>query len=41
VIAYLKQHVGTLLDPFVYEALRAVITRGKTLQFIAPVNAAR
>lgn len=40
-IAYLKQHVSTLLDPFVYEALRAVVTRGKTLRFIAPVAAAK
>lgn len=40
-IVYLKQHVNTLLDPFVYEALRAVVTRGKTLRFIAPVPAAR
>jgi putative two-component system response regulator len=39
-IAYLRQHVNTLLDPFVYEALRAVVTRGKTLPFITPVAAA-
>ncbi len=40
-IAYLEQHVRTLLDPFVYEALRAVVSRGKSLRFIPPVPAAR
>lgn len=36
-ITYLAQHVNSLLDPFVYEALRAVVTSGKTLRFIRPV----
>jgi len=40
-IAYLKQHVRTLLDPFVYEALRAVVSRGKSLRFIPPAAVGR
>lgn len=34
-LVYLQQHVGTLLDPYVYEALRAVVGRRKSLTFIA------
>lgn len=39
-ITYLRQHVDTLLDPFVYEAMRAVVSRGKNLRFIAPAAVA-
>src|SRR6185437_14030732 len=39
-ITYLGQHVNSLLDPFVYEALRAAVTCGKTLRFIRPVQPA-
>ena len=37
-IAYLRTHAGALLDPYVYEALRAVVTRRKSLTFIEPVT---
>jgi response regulator RpfG family c-di-GMP phosphodiesterase len=33
-IAYLGTRAGTLLDPRVYEALKAVVTRGRTLTFL-------
>lgn len=35
-IAYLEQRSGTLLDPKVFAALRAVVTRRKTLSFLDP-----
>ena len=36
-IEYLQAHVGTLIDPRVYEALRAVVQRRKSLVFIDDV----
>ncbi|MCU0622360.1 MAG: response regulator [Gemmatimonadaceae bacterium] len=33
-IDYLQSHVGTLIDPRVYEALRAVVTRRRSFVFI-------
>ena len=33
-ITYLEDHVGRLLDPLVFEALRVVVLREKTLRFI-------
>lgn len=35
-IKFLGEHVGRLLDPDVYEALRRVVSRRKTLTFIDP-----
>jgi hypothetical protein len=36
-IEYLGQQTGTLLDSAVYDALREVVLRGKTLVFIDDV----
>ncbi|MCE2942171.1 MAG: HD domain-containing phosphohydrolase [Gemmatimonadota bacterium] len=33
-IEYLQAHVGTLMDPRVYEALRAIVTRRRSLVFL-------
>ena len=33
-ITYLGQHVGSLLEPSVYAALKSVVTGRKTLQFL-------
>ena len=33
-VSYLEAHAGTLLDPRVYEALRAIVSRRKSLVFI-------
>jgi putative two-component system response regulator len=38
-VEYLQGYVGTLLDPAVYDALRAVVLRRKTLVFIDDVHA--
>ncbi len=38
-IAYLAGHVGTLLDPRVYEALKQVVQGGKALTFLDDVRA--
>ena len=35
-VAFLEERSGTLLDPEVFAALRAVVTRRKTLQFLDP-----
>jgi hypothetical protein len=35
-IEFLQAHVGRLLDPEVYAALRRVVSRRKTLTFIDP-----
>lgn len=39
-IAYLRAHAGKLLDPFVYEALAAVVRRHRSLPFVTPIQAA-
>jgi hypothetical protein len=33
-VEYLQGHVGTLMDPRVYEALKAVVTRRRSFVFI-------
>ncbi|HEX6535289.1 MAG TPA: HD domain-containing phosphohydrolase [Gemmatimonadaceae bacterium] len=38
-ITYLREHAGTLLDPRVYDALRVVVARHKSLTFIEAVPA--
>jgi hypothetical protein len=35
-IDFLKEHVGRLLDPEIYAAMRRVVSRRKTLTFIDP-----
>ena len=35
-IQFLEGHVGRLLDPEIYAALRRVVSRRKTLTFIDP-----
>jgi HD-GYP domain-containing protein (c-di-GMP phosphodiesterase class II) len=35
-INFLQDHVGRLLDPEIYAALRRVVSRRKTLTFIDP-----
>lgn len=35
-MAFLKEHVGRLLDPDIFEALKSVVGRRKTLTFIDP-----
>jgi len=35
----LRQKVGTQFDPGVYEALRAVVRKRKTLVFVDPIHA--
>lgn len=37
-VTFLEERSGTLLDPKVFNALRAVVTRRKTLQFLDPVD---
>jgi putative two-component system response regulator len=37
-IAFLEERSGTLLDPQVFAALRATVTRRKTLQFLDPAE---
>lgn len=38
-LEYLRQNVGTQFDPGVYEALRAVVKKRKTLVFVDPLHA--
>jgi HD-GYP domain-containing protein (c-di-GMP phosphodiesterase class II) len=38
-IAFLEERSGRLLDPQVFAALRAIVTRRKTLSFLDPESA--